>query len=76
MMIGRMIMYTPEKGAYTPVIAAASAHVREEAAKYKAGYLQPIGKLGKSTSTAKNQELANDLWNLTVQVLRELEVDL
>ena len=60
---------TPENAAGTVLIAAASPVVRSERETYDAGYLMPIGKIGKVSKTASNEDLQKDLWSLTEQIL-------
>ncbi|PAV16318.1 NAD-binding protein [Pyrrhoderma noxium] len=59
----------PEDAAGTVLIAAASPVVRSERETYEAGYLMLIGKIGKISKTASDEDLQRDLWSLTEQIL-------
>jgi len=61
-------------GAYTSVLAAAWPNIRQEAEKYKATYLIPVGKITKPTDDALKPELADELWNTTMSLLKEMDV--
>lgn len=70
----RLSLYTPEEGAYTPIIAAAAPHVRAERESYKGVYLVPMGKIATPTKAARSESLARDLWETSVKVLEEMGV--
>ncbi|KAL6306000.1 NAD-P-binding protein [Sparassis latifolia] len=66
---------TPSKGAYTSVFAAATPAVRAQPDVYKDAYLEPPGKLGSPPNQdAKSPELAEELWNTTVEILSNLGI--
>ena len=64
-----LLYRTPEDAAGTVLIAAASPVVRSERETYDASYLMPIGKIGKISKTASDEDLQRDLWSLTEQIL-------
>ncbi len=68
-----------EKGAITSAFAAAGKRVRDErdSGIYKAAYLVPFAKIGKSselTTGEKGERLAKELWETTEKVLKELNI--
>ncbi|KAI0073654.1 NAD-P-binding protein [Panus rudis PR-1116 ss-1] len=65
---------SPDKGAYTPVFAAAASQVRQQAEKYKGAYLMPPGKVVAASKPADSEELAKELWDTSESLLKEIEV--
>ncbi|KII91866.1 hypothetical protein PLICRDRAFT_696844 [Plicaturopsis crispa FD-325 SS-3] len=63
---------SPHEGAYTSIIAAASPDVRAKPDVYKGAYLLPIGRVSEPTAAARNDELAQELWEGTEMVLKNM----
>jgi len=60
---------TPDRGAFTSLIAAASPAVRADPQKYKGVYLRPVGELVEPSEQAKDPKLAEELWRTTENYL-------
>ncbi|KAG1723176.1 NAD(P)-binding protein [Suillus paluster] len=60
-----------DEGAYNSVFAAASEEVAKNREKYKGVYLTPVGKIAEPTKTAKDEELAKELWDTVEKFLQE-----
>jgi len=60
---------TPDRGAFTSLIAAASPAVWADPQKYKGAYLQPVGELVEPSDQAKDPKLAEELWRTTENYL-------
>lgn len=70
--IANAFFMTPEKGAYSPVYAAAAPAVRAESGKYRGAYVVPPGMLGRAGKQAQDPELAKELWETTEKILGEM----
>ena len=64
-----LLFATPDRGAFTSLIAAASPAVRADPQKYKGAYLQPVGELVEPSDQAKDPKLAEELWRTTENYL-------
>ncbi|KAI8820669.1 short chain dehydrogenase [Fimicolochytrium jonesii] len=67
--IGALFLLTPYKGALTQIYAAGSTEI--ETNNVRAQYLWPIAKIGEPTALAKDQERADNLWNLSEKILTD-----
>ncbi|KAJ3900611.1 hypothetical protein F5879DRAFT_992707 [Lentinula edodes] len=65
-----------EHGSYTSVFAAAAKVVRDEREKYCGAYLdnKPVGRIAVPSATARDDKLADDLWSLTMSLLKDLGI--
>ena len=63
-----------EKGVYTGLFAAAGKKVKEEPENYQGAYLNPVAQLSEPSEDASKEELADDLWKLTNQILKDAQV--
>jgi hypothetical protein len=63
-----------EKGVYTSLFAAAGKKVKEEPESYRGAFLDPVAQLSKPSDDSLREELADDLWELTNQVLKDARV--
>lgn len=63
-----------EKGVHTSLFAAAGKKVKEEPQNYRGAFLDPIAQLSKPSDDSLREDLANDLWKLTNQVLKDARV--
>ncbi|KAF8659872.1 hypothetical protein AX16_001756 [Volvariella volvacea WC 439] len=63
---------TPEKGAVTSLIAAASPIPREHRRRYHGAYLVPYGKIQAPSKQAQDPVLAKELWETTERVVGEI----
>jgi hypothetical protein len=63
-----------EKGVYTSLFAAAGKKVKEEPENYQGAYLDPVAQLSEPSVDASKEELADDLWKLTNQILTDAQV--
>ncbi|KAJ3868031.1 hypothetical protein EV359DRAFT_70823 [Lentinula novae-zelandiae] len=65
-----------EHGSYTSVFAAAAKVVRDEREKYCGAYLdnKPVGRIAVPSMTARDDQLADDLWSLTTSLLKDLDI--
>ena len=62
-------------GALNSVFAAAAPTVRANAENYKGAYLRPTGVIGIPNKDALKVELAQELWETTETILKEIGVD-
>ncbi|KAK1538821.1 short-chain dehydrogenase/reductase family Oxidoreductase [Colletotrichum costaricense] len=60
--IARWTFIFPEQGAATPVFAAVSKEIRQDAFKYKGKFVFPGGKIGDPNPVASNEEQVTGLW--------------
>ncbi|KAI3539645.1 short-chain dehydrogenase/reductase family Oxidoreductase [Colletotrichum abscissum] len=60
--IARWTFISPEQGAATPVFAAVSKEIRQDASKYKGKFVFPGGKIGDPNPVASNKEQVTGLW--------------
>ncbi|KXH32606.1 short-chain dehydrogenase/reductase family Oxidoreductase [Colletotrichum simmondsii] len=60
--IARWTFISPEQGAATPVFAAVSKEIRQDAFKYKGKFVFPGGKIGDPNPVASNEEQVTGLW--------------
>lgn len=73
-LLARIVMYHPSQGAGTPVLAATSPEALKNPEKYKGAYMVPMGKFGKTSKTAANAALAQELWSTTETLLKEMGI--
>ncbi|KAJ3024268.1 hypothetical protein HKX48_003093 [Thoreauomyces humboldtii] len=66
---GSLIMITPEKGALTSLYCATSPDIEEK--QYRAQFFKDVAKHTAPTSQARDQKLADNLWELSDKVLTE-----
>jgi len=69
-----LVLSSWQEGAMTSAFAAASKQVRVEREGYKGVYLTPTAKITKPSSYAADERLATELYQTTVEVLKELNV--
>ncbi len=55
--LSRMVMMDTTQGAGTPILAATSPEALKNPEKYKGAYMEPIGKISKTSKTAENAAL-------------------
>jgi len=55
----------------TPLFAAAHPSVWKERQKYAGAYLMPYAKIEEVSDNGKNIRLAQDLWKITEDAIRE-----
>lgn len=67
----KTFLKTPDEGAFTSVIAAASADIKSKPEKYKGAYLEPNGVIATPSKSATNAEWASELWETTENILAE-----
>lgn len=67
-------MHSALFGAKSIVFAAASPSVRADMQKFNGSYLLPIGKFGKPSKQALNEDLAGELWRTTEELLKTWDV--
>ncbi|KAK0374806.1 short-chain dehydrogenase/reductase family Oxidoreductase [Colletotrichum limetticola] len=60
--IARWTFISPEQGAATPVFAAVSKEIRQDASKYKGKFVFPGGKIGDPNPVASDKEQTTGLW--------------
>ncbi|KAF4615731.1 hypothetical protein D9613_012455 [Agrocybe pediades] len=72
--IGPWLFVPQRQGAYTSVFAAASPKVKLNREKYAGAYLEPVAKVGKPTKYGEDMRLAEELWETTESVLKEIGV--
>jgi len=72
--LSRMAMMDTTQGAGTPILAATSPEALKNPEKYKGAYMEPIGKISKTSKTAENAALAQELWTTTETMLAEMEI--
>ncbi|KII91218.1 hypothetical protein PLICRDRAFT_37935, partial [Plicaturopsis crispa FD-325 SS-3] len=65
-------LVSPDEGAYTSVIAAASPDVRAQPDVYKGAFLMPIGRVNAPPVAARSDVLAAELWTSTESVLKDI----
>lgn len=63
-----------DKGVHTSLFAAAGKKVKEEPENYRGAFLDPVAQLSKPSEDALREDLADDLWKLTNQVLKDARV--
>ena len=63
-----------EKGVYTSLFAAAGKKVKEEPENYRGAFLDPVAQLSKPSDDSLREDLADDLWGVTNQVLKDAGV--
>ena len=63
-----------DKGYYTSLFAAAGKKVKEEPENYRGAYLDPVAQLSKPSADSLREDLADNLWKLTNQVLEDARV--
>lgn len=64
----------PEVGAYTSCFAAASPTVRDDPEKYKGKFMEPVGIITEPSEVAQRDDLAEELWETTERILKEIGV--
>ncbi|KIM36678.1 hypothetical protein M413DRAFT_449022 [Hebeloma cylindrosporum] len=67
---------SPEVGAYNSVFAAAGSRVAEKKEAYEGAYLesQPTGRIAVPNKVTLNEQLGNNLWNITDSFLDKIGV--
>ncbi|KAF9564497.1 NAD-P-binding protein [Agrocybe pediades] len=73
-LFGPLFFSSWRKGAFTSAFAAASPEVRNKADVYKGVYLTPIAKITVPSKSARSAKLADELYDTTEAVLKELFV--
>lgn len=63
-----------DQGVYTSLFAAAGKKVKEEPENYRGAFLDPVAQLSKPSEDALREDLADDLWKLTNQILKDARV--
>jgi hypothetical protein len=63
---------SPDKGAYTSVIAAASRDIKKRPDAYKGAFLDPVGRFYSLEMTVSNWELGPELWDTTETFLASI----
>lgn len=63
-----------DKGVHTSLFAAAGKKVKEEPENYRGAFLDPVAQLSKPSEDALREDLADDLWSLTNEVLKDTRV--
>jgi len=63
-----------DKGVHTSLFAAAGKKVKEEPENYRGAFLDPVAQLSKPSDDSLREDLADDLWKLTEQVLKDSRV--
>ena len=63
-----------DKGVYTSLFAAAGKKVKEEPENYRGAFLDPVAQLSKPSDDSLKEDLADDLWEVTNQVLKDAGV--
>lgn len=64
----------PEVGAYTSCFAAGAEEVRDDPAKYKGAFLEPVGVVTQPSEVARRDELAKELWETTERILEDVGI--
>lgn len=62
------------QGVYTSLFAAAGKKVKEEPENYRGAFLDPVAQLSRPSGDALRENLADDLWKLTNQILKDARV--
>ena len=75
-LIFKAISIPPESGSLTSTFAAASTEIRKERDKYRGCYLIPYGKIGKCSKDADDPDLAQQLWETTEILIKELGIQI
>lgn len=63
-----------DQGVHTSLFAAAGKKVKEEPENYRGAFLDPVAQLSKPSDDSLREDLADDLWKLTNQVLEDARV--
>jgi hypothetical protein len=63
-----------DQGVHTSLFAAAGKKVKEEPENYRGAFLDPVAQLSKPSDDSLREDLADDLWKLTNQVLKDARV--
>ena len=73
----KLFMLKPEQGTRSSLTAAFSPFVRKgpNAKEYRGAYLLAQGQLAKPSDAALNDSLAVELWNTTIDILKEINVE-
>jgi hypothetical protein len=66
-----LLFVHPDRGAYNSAFAAASEEVAKQREKYKGAYLTQVTKLTEPAKVAKDEGLANELWDTVHKFLEE-----
>ncbi|KAI0058951.1 NAD(P)-binding protein [Artomyces pyxidatus] len=66
-----LFFISPYEGGYTPAWAAASKEVAAYPEKYKGKYLVPYGIIEEASVDARREDLAQELWRTTEQLVRD-----
>ncbi|PTB76571.1 NAD(P)-binding protein [Trichoderma longibrachiatum ATCC 18648] len=66
----KLVMKSPEKGAFTQLYCATAKEVAEEPEKYRGKLLTAPGKVNMGSDRSRNSELAQSLWIITEEALR------
>ena len=59
---------------YTTLFATAGKKIKEEPENYRGAFLDPVAQLSEPSEDALREDLADDLWQLTNQVLEGARV--
>jgi NAD(P)-dependent dehydrogenase (short-subunit alcohol dehydrogenase family) len=70
--IVRYLAKSPLQGASTLLFAAVSWEVAENRTRYAGAYLDPPGKIGKTSKMAGDERLAKSLWSLSDTIMKEV----
>jgi hypothetical protein len=65
---------SPAEGATTALVAATSPKVLAEKENYKGAFLVPPGCIEELVGDAKNEALAQELWETSERVIKDMEV--
>ncbi|KZO91911.1 NAD-P-binding protein [Calocera viscosa TUFC12733] len=68
-----LISLTPLQGALTSLFSATSPQVLAEREKYKGAYVVPYGKLGTASAKGQDAAMAERLWGLSEQAVKEID---
>ncbi|KXN83077.1 hypothetical protein AN958_01895 [Leucoagaricus sp. SymC.cos] len=69
------IIFVPRRqGAMNSAYTAASPEVKSKAEAFKAAYVDPVGKIVNPSASANDERLANELYNTTLEILKELKI--
>lgn len=74
-LMSETLFLSPEDGALNSVFAAAAPTVRSNADEYKGAYLRPTGVISTPNKDWPSAELAQELWETTEAILKEIGAD-
>jgi hypothetical protein len=67
-----LIFVTPREGAMNSAYAAASPEVKARAKEFKGAYLTPIGCIATPSSSARDERLAEELYETSMSLITEI----